>query len=51
MKIERLPSNDKTNGWSVILPEREPHATLEADINADALAESWGYPKPKRRWF
>lgn len=43
MKIGRLPSNDKTNGWSVILPEREPHATLEADINADWLVIGGGY--------
>ncbi len=43
MKIERLPQDDKTNGWSAILPARTPHAMLEADINADWLVIGGGY--------
>ena len=29
MKITRLPENDKTNGWSAILPPRTPRPALE----------------------
>ncbi|MEM9062234.1 MAG: FAD-binding oxidoreductase [Pseudomonadota bacterium] len=43
MKIETLPSNDKTNGWNVILPDRTPHAALDADCNADWLVVGGGY--------
>ena len=43
MKIETLPSNDKTNGWDVILQDRTPHAALDRDTNADWLVVGAGY--------
>ena len=41
--IRRQPSNDKTNAWANILPERQPHAALESDIVADWLVVGAGY--------
>ena len=43
MHIKRLPRNDKTNGWNVILPERTPSAALEGDQRADWLVLGGGY--------
>ena len=43
IKINRLPQDDKTNGWSAILPERKPRAALKADIKADWLVLGAGY--------
>ncbi len=43
LKIARLPQNDKTNGWSACLPDRRPHAALNADIKADWLVIGGGY--------
>ena len=43
MKINRLPKDDKTNGWSAILPERTAHAKLDQDINADWVVLGAGY--------
>lgn len=43
MKIETLPSNDKTNGWNVILEDRTPHAPLDQDTTADWLVVGAGY--------
>jgi glycine/D-amino acid oxidase-like deaminating enzyme len=43
MKIARLPINDATNGWSRILPHREPKAALEADLVADWIVVGGGY--------
>ncbi len=43
MHIKRLPRNDKTNGWNVILPYREPKAALEGDVRADWLVLGGGY--------
>ncbi len=43
MQIKRLPRNDKTNGWNVILPAREPKAALEGDVRADWLVLGGGY--------
>lgn len=43
MKIARLPKDDKTNGWSAILPKREPNASLEGEQTADWLVLGAGY--------
>ncbi|HKL45166.1 MAG TPA: FAD-dependent oxidoreductase, partial [Roseovarius sp.] len=43
MKIDRLPADDKTNGWSAILPAREPHPELQRDANADWIVLGAGY--------
>lgn len=41
--ITRLPSNDKTNAWNTILPARQPHAQLRAQVKADWLVVGAGY--------
>ncbi|WP_085893291.1 NAD(P)/FAD-dependent oxidoreductase [Roseovarius litorisediminis] len=43
MKINRLPRDDKTNGWSAILPARTPHAALQDEVTADWLVLGGGY--------
>ncbi|MEM9145930.1 MAG: FAD-binding oxidoreductase [Pseudomonadota bacterium] len=43
MKIARLPKNDKTNGWSNMLEEREPRAPLTAERTADWIVLGAGY--------
>ncbi len=43
MKIERLPLDDKTNGWSRILPPREARAALSGNITADWVVIGAGY--------
>jgi glycine/D-amino acid oxidase-like deaminating enzyme len=43
MRIKRLPRNDKTNGWNVILPTRTPNAALAGDQRADWLVLGAGY--------
>lgn len=43
MKIERLPTVDKTNGWSGILAKRTPNPALEADTAADWIVLGAGY--------
>ncbi len=43
MKIARLPQNDKTNGWSAMLPHRQPNDPVDKDINADWLVIGAGY--------
>ncbi len=43
MKINHLPLNDATNGWSKSLPQRAPHDALDTDINADWLVIGGGY--------
>ena len=43
MKIARLPHNDRTNGWSAILPAREATPTLNREITADWLVIGAGY--------
>jgi len=43
MKIGRLPEDDKTNGWSAILPERRPHPPLKGDVAADWIVLGAGY--------
>jgi len=43
MKIGRLPTNDRTNGWSAILPERNVTPSLARDISADWIVLGAGY--------
>ena len=43
MKINRLPRDDKTNGWSAILPDRQPHAPAKGDVAADWVVLGGGY--------
>lgn len=43
MKINRLPKDDRTNGWSAILPPREPKPPLQGDIRADWAVLGAGY--------
>ena len=43
MKIQRLPKDDKTNGWSAILPDRPAKAALSSDIKADWVVLGAGY--------
>ncbi len=41
--IRRLPINDKTNGWNVILPQRTPNPALAGEIKADWVVAGAGY--------
>lgn len=43
MKISRLPQTDKTNGWSAVLPPREPKPALKGDVTADWIVLGAGY--------
>lgn len=43
MKIKVLPLEDNTNGWSAILPHREPTKPLEKSATADWLVIGAGY--------
>ena len=43
MKIDRLPRDDKTNGWSAILPPREARPALKGDVAADWIVLGAGY--------
>ncbi len=43
MKINRLPKDDKTNGWSAILPPRTPNPSLSGDVTADWVVLGAGY--------
>jgi len=43
MKINRLPKDDRTNGWSAILPGRTPKPPLKGDIAADWIVLGGGY--------
>ena len=42
-KIARLPTVDRTNGWSAILPERRPKEALAGDVTADWIVLGAGY--------
>ena len=42
-KISVLPADDKTNGWSRILPDRVPHGELSGDVKADWVVVGAGY--------
>ena len=43
MKIDRLPLDDKTNGWSAILPTRTPKPVLAGDVTADWVILGAGF--------
>ena len=43
MKIHRLPENDRTNGWSAIIPERAAHKELADEARADWVVLGGGY--------
>ena len=43
MRITHLPKNDTTNGWSLILPKREPSPALNGDVKADWVVIGAGY--------
>jgi len=43
MKIKLLPEDDKTNGWSAILPHRQPRRALDKHIRADWLVIGAGF--------
>lgn len=43
MKIQRLPQNDRTNGWSGILPARAPHPAVSEDVTVDWIVLGAGY--------
>lgn len=43
MDIKLRPHDDRTNGWSAILPPRRAHATLRQRVDADWLIIGAGY--------
>lgn len=43
VKISRLPKTDVTNGWSGILPKRQPNPQLTGDVAADWIVLGGGY--------
>lgn len=43
IRVNRLPRDDKTNGWSAILPPRDAHPPVKGDIAADWLVLGGGY--------
>lgn len=43
MKITDLPKDDKTNGWSAILPARTANPSLHGDVKADCVVVGGGY--------
>ena len=43
MKINRLPKDDRTNGWSGVLPPRQANPALQGDATADWLVLGAGY--------
>src|SRR5262249_51798748 len=41
--VDRLPADDHTNGWSALLPRREPRPCLEGDRDFDWVVVGAGY--------
>lgn len=41
--VDRLPADDRTNGWSALLPRRQPCAPLRQELDADWLVVGAGY--------
>lgn len=41
--IKRLPADDRTNGWSAVLPERSPAPALEGEHSFDWVIVGSGY--------
>ncbi|TVS19223.1 MAG: FAD-dependent oxidoreductase [Gammaproteobacteria bacterium] len=42
-RITLLPKDDRSNGWSAILPRREPRAPLACDTSADVVVIGAGF--------
>ena len=42
-KIDLLPSDDSTNGWSRILPQRTPKPSLAGEVRADWVVVGAGF--------
>jgi len=42
-KIDFLPEEDRANGWSALLPPREPRPPLTGDVGADWLVVGAGF--------
>lgn len=42
-RITHLPKNDRTLGWSAILPPRQPKPALQGDIRCDIVVIGAGY--------
>jgi glycine/D-amino acid oxidase-like deaminating enzyme len=43
MKISHLPKDDRSNGWSAILPDRTANPALTGDVSADFVVVGAGY--------
>ncbi|WP_179403193.1 NAD(P)/FAD-dependent oxidoreductase [Burkholderia guangdongensis] len=41
--VDRLPNDDRTNGWSALLAPRQPRAALQGDVEADWVIVGAGY--------
>ena len=41
--IDRLPADDNTNGWSALLPMRQPRLSLQGDLAVDWVIVGAGY--------
>jgi glycine/D-amino acid oxidase-like deaminating enzyme len=41
--VERLPADDRTNGWSALLPRRAPRAPLQGNLHVDWVVVGAGY--------
>lgn len=41
--VDRLPADDRTNGWSALLPARLPSAPLQGDLDVDWVVVGAGY--------
>jgi len=41
--VDRLPADDRTNGWSALLPARTPRAPLQENWEVDWLVVGGGY--------
>lgn len=41
--IDRLPNDDRTNGWSAVLPRRQPRPALEGELDVDWIVVGAGY--------
>lgn len=42
-RINRLPQDDNTNGWTALLPRRQPRPALSGDVVADFVVIGAGY--------
>lgn len=41
--VDRLPNDDRTNGWSALLAARQPRPSLQAQLDVDWLIVGAGY--------